>query len=601
MSHLSQDSEKRRLLVIGIDGASYNLLDPMADRGLLPNLAVLMKRGFRAKLRSTIPPNSAAAWATFMTGKNPGHHGILRFQATRPSPNHRLEACATEFRPGAYTFVNSASITSRRIWDILGAAGKRVAVINVPMTYPPRPLNGIMITGLLTPPGAKDFTYPPELAESLDGYQIEQPLAAMGWGRAANRELVRSSYEILRRQGETALHLLGREQWDFFFVVFTGTDRLQHRLWHYFERIKDEGERMKAAQSSCLQSPSAKDEHAKRKEKRNSGSRVSRDDLNDADFFRENLDRYYGLLDSIVGRLVEAAGGQANCIILSDHGFGPAPRLAVYRRALARQLGLEAGEGKGGFHTARAWLERHGIMNGDRLRRYLAGTPLRRLLGRVSRLAARKEQEAWRSARAYLVVLHKYIGGIGINLAPSDPGYEPLRRSLMARLAGVLDPDSGSPLITNVWQREEIYHGARLEICPDVIFRLDERYGLAHGEAPGGRLVCPKTFRSQGIHRDEGVLILSGPDIEANTAGKVVSIEDVAATALYLLNTPIPEDMDGRAIAEAVAADYRERHPVRIEPAVKEPQPPSPTEARGYSAEDEEAIAERLRDLGYLD
>jgi len=537
----------------------------MIERGLLPNLAALMQRGFRAVLRSTIPPNSAAAWATFMTGKNPGRHGILRFQAIRPLPE-----LGREFRPGAYTFLNSDSIGDRRIWDILGAAGKRVAVMNVPMTYPPRPLNGIMITGLLTPPGARDFTYPPDLADSLEGYQIEQPLAAMGYSEAADRELLRSSIEILQHQGETALRLFRRESWDFFFICFTGTDRLQHRLWDHL---------------SPIQNPKSKIQNL-------SG---------DADFFRRNLDRYYGLLDATIGRLMEAAGDGTNCVILSDHGFGPAPPLAVYRRPLARQLGLEAGEGVGGFHSLRAWFERHNILNGDRLRRLLAGTHLRRLLSRVTRLVLRKEQQAWRSSRAYLVVLHKYIGGIGINLAPSDPAYEPFRQSLIARLAEIRDPDSGQPIVKTIWRREEIYRGPRLAVCPDVIFRLDERYGLAHGDSPGGRLVHAKSFRSQGIHRDDGVLILAGPDVAHAAPDKSFKIEDVTVTLLYLLEAPIPTDMDGQVIADAIAPDYRQSHAVRFEQVPEEPVSEMIAEAKWRSPEDEEAVAEQLRHWGYLD
>jgi predicted AlkP superfamily phosphohydrolase/phosphomutase len=563
---------KRRLLIIGIDGATYDVLDPMIARGVLPNLAALMKRGFRAGLRSTIPPNSAAAWATFMTGKNPGRHGVLRFQATRPTQDIGIE-----FRPGAYTFLNSDSIAGRRLWDVFGAAGKRVAVMNVPMTYPPRPLNGIMITGLLTPPGAKDFTWPPELAHSLVGYQIEQPLATMGYSPAADRELIRSSLEILEQQSETALRLLRSEPWDFFFVCFTGTDRIQHRLWNYLEGMKDEGGRMKGQE------------------------KIGRDNDEEGKFFRENLDRYYRLLDATIGRLVEASGESANRILLSDHGFGPAPRKAVFRRALARQLGLEAGEGVGGFHSARAWLERHGLVNGDRLRRLLAGTHLRRLLSRITRFVLRKEQQAWRDSRAYLVTLHKYIGGIGINLPPSSPEYEPLRQLLMARLGDVRDPDSGEPIVAAVWRREEIYHGPRLGLCPDVVFRLNERYGLAHGESPGGRLVGDKSFRGKGIHRDEGILVLAGPDVVHAALDKFFRIEDVTATALHLLDTPIPTDMDGQVVVEALTRDYRTQHAIRFEPVAEEPEAASIAGARWRSIADEEAVAEQLRHWGYLD
>ncbi len=574
---------QRRLLVIGIDGGTFDLLDPLMRRGVMPNLATLVRRGFRAALRSTIPPNSAAAWATFVTGKNPGQHGVLRFQATRPTAD-----AGREFRPGAYTLLSSESIAGPRLWDLLGQAGRRVAVINVPMTYPPRPLNGIMITGLLTPPGARDFTWPPELADSLPGYRIEQPLAAMGFSREADRELVRASLDILKVQSETALRLLRQEPWDFFFVCFTGTDRLQHRLWGYLEKLKEE--QRGAEEGSQEQSDLSRSSDL---------SHLS--DVTDTKYFLPHLERYYCLLDQTIGQLLAAAGEAANCLILSDHGFGPAPERAVYRRVLARQLGLEAGEGVGGFHTVRAWLERRGILDGDRLRRLLAGTPLRRLLSRLSRFAVRKEHEAWRSSRAYLVVLHKYIGGVGINLPPESPEYAPLRQSLIERLRAVRDPETGHPIVTEVWRREDIYRGPRVPVCPDLIFRLDLRYGLSHGDSPGGRLVQPKTFRSRGIHRDEGILLAAGPDIVHGVGTNAPDIADVSVTALYLLDAAIPSDMDGTVVAEAISPAYRAAHPVHSAPAVGEPVSADMAGARWRSPRDEDAVAEQLRDLGYLD
>ncbi|MCX8035642.1 MAG: alkaline phosphatase family protein [Candidatus Sumerlaeia bacterium] len=586
---MTESRDQRRLLVIGIDGGTFDLLDPLMRRGVMPNLAAVVARGFRATLRSTIPPNSAAAWATFVTGKNPGRHGVLRFQATRPTAE-----AGREFRPGAYTLLSSESIAGPRIWDILGHAGRRVAVINVPMTYPPRPLNGVMITGLLTPPEARDFTWPPELADSLPGYQIEQPLAAMGFSAEADRELVRASLDILRIQGETALRLLRQEPWDFFFVCFTGTDRLQHRLWGYLEELMEErkGDTGKKQNRSDLSDSSDLSDWSPLHDP---------SDLPDSKYFLRRLEHYYRLLDEAIGRLLAAAGGTVNCLILSDHGFGPAPERAVYRRVLARYLGLEAGEGVGGFHSVRAWLERRGILDGDRLRRLLAGTPLRRLLSRLSRFAVRKEHEAWRSSRAYLVVLHKYIGGVGINLPPDSPDYAPLCQSLIERLKAVCDPDTGDPIVTEVWRREEIYRGPRVPVCPDIIFRLDLRYGLSHGDSPGGRLVQPKTFRSRGIHRDEGILLAAGPDIVHGVGGKAPAIADVTATALYLLDAAIPSDMDGTVVADAISPAYRAEHPVRIEPASEEPVSPDMAGARWRSARDEDAVAEQLRDLGYLD
>src|SRR5688572_30533125 len=141
-----------RLLMIGLDGATFQLLGPWMEAGALPKLQKVRDQGVSGTLKSSIPPVTAPAWQCFMTGKNPGKHGVYWFM-------HR--------RPESYDVVpiNSTDCDGLTLWELLGKAGYKVAALNIPGTYPPRLLNGVMISGLLTPAGRRDFVYPPGLLE----------------------------------------------------------------------------------------------------------------------------------------------------------------------------------------------------------------------------------------------------------------------------------------------------------------------------------------------------------------------------------------------------------------------------------------------------
>ena len=145
-----------RCILLGLDGATYDLLDPWMDAGLLPNLKDLLARGAKGVLRSTDPPTTPPAWTSVLTGVNPGKHGIFDFRDSfHRDPRRPL--------------VSSRSMKAPRIWQILNAAGLRTAIMNVPITFPPEPLDGFMISGMMTPNDEADYTYPSELKARLDG------------------------------------------------------------------------------------------------------------------------------------------------------------------------------------------------------------------------------------------------------------------------------------------------------------------------------------------------------------------------------------------------------------------------------------------------
>src|SRR6266849_2073855 len=152
-----------KVLVICLDGATFDLLRPWIEAGRLPTLKRFLAEGVSGDLQSVIPPITAPAWASFMTGKNPGKHGIYHFVNRAPQGGHQA-------------FFSATSRTGRTLWELLGEDGKQVVVLNVPTTYPPQPVNGVLIADFLTPPGKKDFTYPLSLLDEIEEKFGKYPL-----------------------------------------------------------------------------------------------------------------------------------------------------------------------------------------------------------------------------------------------------------------------------------------------------------------------------------------------------------------------------------------------------------------------------------------
>ncbi|MBC7224594.1 MAG: alkaline phosphatase family protein, partial [Anaerolineae bacterium] len=207
-----------RVLVLGLDGGDWRVLEPLVAQGRMPNLGRLLERGVRGGLASTVPPVTAPAWASFLTGVNPGKHGVFAFQRSLDQDLDR-------------GWVNGAAIRAPKLWHYLEGQGVRCAFVNVPMTYPPEPLPGYMVTGMLTPLGAEHFTYPPELSAELRarGYVTDLRI------RKVEREvdtaeqqvaLLRDLQDVARRRVEGVRWLWEREPADFLMVVFETPDRI---------------------------------------------------------------------------------------------------------------------------------------------------------------------------------------------------------------------------------------------------------------------------------------------------------------------------------------------------------------------------------------
>lgn len=206
-------------LVLGLDGATWKLLTPMMEKGELPHLKSLVDGGISGNLSSVVPFLSPPAWTSAITGVNPGKHGIYDF--LRRLPNQMM-------------FVNE-SASSRRVppvWMLLSEAGFKVGVINVPATDPPDPVSGFMISGL-PHRGVTGYTHPPELEKELSDYRLEKLQISLDAGREG--ELLAEIQATMRSRAAAAERLLSEREWDFAWVVFTETDRVQHFYWQFMD------------------------------------------------------------------------------------------------------------------------------------------------------------------------------------------------------------------------------------------------------------------------------------------------------------------------------------------------------------------------------
>jgi len=538
-------TNKPQVVVIGLDGATFDLLRPMAQQGLLPNLERLMREGTAQVLRSTYPPLTAPAWTSFMTGVNPGKHGVFAFQRHL---NARLER----------EWVNGRTIRSPRLWQIVGDHDLRVGVMNVPLTYPPSPVNGFLVTGMLTPSIDYDFAYPAELMDELRnmGYIVDLRIKLKEREvrtESQIRELVRDLRRVLLKREEAIYRLLESRPCHFFMVMFETPDRIQHFAWHYIEEILA-GERR-------------------------------------TEVHRE-IAACYQELDRVIGGLVAHVGTEATFFFLSDHGFCHLHTRVHLDQWLAEQGLLRYTRGKA---TVRKRLK-HRMQT---LKRFIP----RRLLLRGRRAFAVLKIIDWEHTQVYSG--RSFENALYVNLKGREPQgvvepgepYERLREQLRQALLALHDPSTGQQVVKAAYLREEVYDGPYLERAPDLLFELVDGYETTSEVSPQG-IFTPGRDEGAGFHNMDGIFIAWGRLVQQGADLGQIAIPDLAPTILYAMGLPVPRYMDGTVMEKLFDPAYVAAHPVVYEEG---PQPEfEDAPASSYSDEGAELIRRRLAGLGYL-
>jgi predicted AlkP superfamily phosphohydrolase/phosphomutase len=547
------------ILVLGLDGACFEILEPLFAAGRLPNLAAWRAKGVSAPLRSTVPPMSFPAWSTFLTGLAPGRHGLFDF--TQKAQNaYRL------------AFANASDRRGAAFYSRVTQAGGRCLVLGVPGTFPPEPVDGLLVAGFdapvsigTNPRSASDPDVYRRIAERVGPWMtadLDERASATDWHERAIAHLHRR----IDRKCDFALEALRQLRAvragvrpELMLVVFSESDTVAH---HYWRDHDPDSPRHDATTSAAR---------------------------------RDAIAAVYEHLDQVCGQLRRAYGEDALCIVVSDHGGGGAADRVVHLNAKLLEAGLYARTAKGG-----AALDTAARRARDFALRWLPARVSERIFRRARTAAARIESAArfggidWSRTSAFSEEANTQPG-VWINLKgresagcvdPAD--YERVRDRVIATLTDWTLPD-GQPVVARARRREAVYSGPCCDRAPDVVVELalDRGYGLSLVQTPwSSRHPAPVRTLDRdeyaggrgrgmnGTHRPEGIWIASGHGAGALDLGVTPALEDVAPTLMRAMGVAWEGDLDG-------TAHFAKRIP--------------------YSAAEEAIVAERLRKLGYLE
>jgi predicted AlkP superfamily phosphohydrolase/phosphomutase len=531
---------KRRTVLIGLDGATFSILDPLIEEGVMPRLKALIEKGARSELLSVIPPLTPPAWTSLMTGRSPGNHGIFDF-------------FRFQYEDGRYIRVADATdVGCETIWSLVSRRGLKATALNFPLTSPPRPIEGCLVPGWVPWRYLRLACHPSGLYErikTLPGFNAQELAMDMNLdGKAIEGCQTEEDYEPWIR-----LHIRREQQWfdilsflmreepsDLTAVLFDGVDKLQHFCWRFLDPALFPGEPSpweQAVRSLCL------------------------------DYFRR--------IDHFIGEIVDRAGPEATTVIASDHGFGSTVEIFYINSWLASEGHL-------------TWSDS------------ALGNGAEGQLG-LETMAKRFYQVDWSRTRAHSPTPSSNGIYIPVSERAGDGGvppdrYEPFRRELMDSLQRFSWPPNGEPVVKRIWTREEAFAGPYMPLAPDLTLSL--RDGGFVSILPSETPLKPRR-EPVGTHRPEGVLIAAGPGILPGTRLPPLSILDIAPLLLYSLGLPIPEDFEGRVPVEMYPRSWMAAHPFskgESMPALESV--PVPVSS---SKDDEQEIVRRLKALGYLE
>ncbi len=554
-----------RLVLIALDGATLDLLGPWMAQGHLPTLARLFESGAGGVLLSTVPWATPTAFASLMTGVNPGQHGVFDFGELLP-PDY------TAFVP-----TNGAHVRAPTLWHLLSEAGLTSGVVNMPMTYPAEAIRGFVVAGIPYPAGSPRLCHPPDLLATLQ---------AQGWDLSRNcSDDLRGNYaeyltgllHLVRQRGAATAWLLRTQPPDFLAVHFLETDQAQHRYWQFLPReprhAPDE-----PLQSAILQ--------------------------------------VFQAVDEAVGLIVTAAGPQATVCLMSDHGFGPM-RTQVWLNNWLAQHGYLQFKARPGVAFKR-WLYRRGLspfairqriperwklalwqfferQKGRAIASVMeeaGAAPHKGVLDWLTeRLALDFYDLDWRQTQAFYTGTTS-VGYVWLNVAGRDPQGSVSPADYPAVRAALQRDLQSWALVGEVLPREALWQGAQLVHAPDLVVRwadrtTDARYFQTRFSS---HYLAWPTPNDNAIHQPEGLYVWHGPEVRPGR--RDARLLDLTPTLLWRLGQAIPRYMEGQVMDDCFTVGPPVTY---VDRAL--------TTAAGapLSAADEEAIRQSLRGLGYLE
>lgn len=552
---------KPALLIVAIDGADHAITTELLRRGDLPNLAALIESGAWGPVASTTPPSTPPAWTTIMTGKNPGKHGVFDFL---PLHDQTMETPIAVRRK------------ARTIWRALSDAGLRVGTFNLPASYPPEKLSAFQISGFDAPGFGPSLAEPEEAFETLQKALGDYELCPFSiQDPEGDREALMRHAQI---PVEGTRALLTRYPCDVYMTSFQIVDWVHHG--HL-------GREMEPLAPETLPADG-------------------------------QVATAYRLVDEGLGRILDEWMGDSSTVaVISDHGGASLDRL-VNLEKLFLDHGLLAYEAAGGDTDQ---LESRRSRAALALR---AWTGLKRSLPWVARLIAPLARRVRGDLASYQedVVIDwsqtkaapwGTYAKVRLNIAGRDPegivapeDTDAVAAEVSELLLSLRDPLSGEPVYADVITGRELYDGPWASDGPDLYgVPAAPRYQSVSARAGVAELPMvdlqpePVVELSPpwGGHSPVGIVAFGGSGIRAGETLEGAQLADFVPTLLRILAEPIPDDLDGEVLEQALTEEITDTAPETRDPW---PAPEEPAGEDGYSEEQRSAVEARLRNLGYM-
>jgi predicted AlkP superfamily phosphohydrolase/phosphomutase len=564
---LATGSKKEKIFVIGLDGATNDLIKPWADEGLLPNLARFMQDGVHGDLTSIIHPLTAPAWTSFMTGKNPGKHGVFDF-ITRKNNAYEMR------------LVDATIRDQNTLWKILSEENLRVGVMNIPLNYPPQEVNGWLISWMDAPGMDGTFTYPESLAREIKD-NVGEYIMTVSF-HVSLEEYIKQINHMIENRSEVTRYLMDAHPWDFMITLFSATDYVQHAFWKYMDTTH----------------PGYTEEGARK--------------------FGSVIRDVYRKIDEHLGLILEKLDDSTKVFIMSDHGAGPLRKVVNLNKWLEINGYLTFKGGEKGTEGIQGRFRKGLLSLFTALKRNLPDSIKASLKRNMPELRDKVESYLfassidWQKTRAFSMGAY---GNICLNVRGREPegivGAEAECESLLGEISDKLlelkNPDTGERVVEKVHRREELYNGRFTDWAPDLIiqwtdyaYHSRQRFGETESTLFLDAQAMPLSeLEMNGFHKLNGIIMARGQGIKKNVEIKGAGIMDLAPTILYMLGLPIPDNMDGKVLTDIFTEDYQNKKTLRF--TKRETIEDDTGEEHLYSDEEEDTIKDRLRGLGYID
>ena len=569
-------SAKPKIVIIGLDAAVMSLVHPWVEQGDLSNLASLMAKGVSGELESVKPPLTPAAWTSFMTGKNPGKHGIYNFMQHSSDGYDMI-------------YTNGSNRRAETIWKMANHAGYSVGVMNTPFTYPPEKLNGFQISGLDTPSPDSAFVHPPELKKEIEEKFGSLMTDSRFLGAMTSLEKRAQAVEEFKQSDEQwsklALYLLEHHPQDIMMFTFMSIDTVEHHFWHYMDK------------GHFYHDPKG------------------------AELFRDVIFQVYQRLDRTVGEIIQRIDPSAHVFVVSDHGQEAISDRTLFINRIFFQAGLLAYKPTNPLavilrtvtRPVHEWLRK----NLTHKQKLFLSTLFPKLRDNADAIVTSYNEIDWSRTQAFCHEAWACPPSVVINLKGVKPqgvveeaNYEKVIQQVLAALSAVKDPRTGKPVIAKAYRREELYQGPYAERAPDLTLQwwgespFNTKPSLRQeSNLPPLRIEKPVPLcipEWSGHHTLDGILIAAGPCFKPGEKVSGARLIDLAPTLLFLLGISVPVDMDGKVLREAIDPQSLSHRKEEIA-APEKVATVSVTDEYGYSVEEAAQVEERLKNLGYLE